>query len=57
MSIRTRLQHLERLAPLPACPECLDWVGKTVLVIRGEPAAGQDPEGADSPLPCARCGT
>jgi hypothetical protein len=56
MSLRTRLQRLERNTVDRGCPACRDRRGKTVFL-----TAEQLPDGTvvaveDEPQPCARCG-
>src|SRR5437867_2551584 len=58
MSIRTRLQRLEQVAPKATCPACRDRSGRSVLVITHRLADGSWLSQTTDmmPEPCFACG-
>jgi hypothetical protein len=56
MSLRTRLQRLERNTVDEGCPACRDRRGRIVLLTARQLPDGMVVPVEDPPRPCARCG-
>ncbi|HEY7159180.1 MAG TPA: hypothetical protein VH575_34870 [Gemmataceae bacterium] len=56
MSLRTRLQRLERKVVDPGCPACRDRRGRIVFVMAQRLPDGTVVPQEEEPQPCARCG-
>ena len=56
MSLRTRLQRLERNSIDADCPACRDRRGQMFVRVAERLPDGTVADGDDLPQPCARCG-